>query len=100
MQEDVCFMVIKNPFVNLTTNANQPYTLNLKVKYNFSYWPRVDDVILKGLTDGIIPAGTGVVHEEEMKEEMVQASFQSSSAFGSSGLKLSLGDRPLVPGDD
>lgn len=58
MQEDVCYMIIKNPFVNITTNANQSYTLNMKCSYNFSYWPRVDDVILKGLTDGVIPAGT------------------------------------------
>lgn len=94
-------MIIKNAFQNFSTGLNQPFNLTIKFSYNFTYWPRIDDVILRGLTESTIPAGNKKISFNEIKEEEKVAFYQPAGSAGSL-LKISLTDqvKPLVKADE
>lgn len=100
MQEDVCFLILKNPFQNISTSLNQPFNLAMKISYNFTYWPRVDDVILRGLTESVIPEGSQRISFNEVRAED-RAVFYSGSS-GASLMKLNLAEqpKPLIKTDE
>lgn len=49
VNEDVAVLILRNPYINLTTGLPMSYDCTYTVDYNYLFWPDKSDVIRASL---------------------------------------------------
>jgi len=71
-------MVLVKPFVSITdASTPQPFSVNFQMKYNYSFWPEVNDVLLNTLADYNLKEG-----KNKFRQDDVCTSFVSGGSVG------------------